>query len=157
MLLKGWREWGQDLPAHLHGMFAFALHDGARTFLVRDRLGVKPLYLAEVDGALRAASTLPALLAGGGVDTRVDPVALHHYLSWHSVVPAPRTILRGVTKVPPATVVAIEPDGRRPPPCTGTRRSSGARTSRTGRKRCATPCSARSGGAWWPTCRSGSS
>ena len=80
-------------------MFAFALHeDAGRTILVRDRLGVKPLYLAEAGGALRAASTLPALLAGGGVDTRVDPVALHHYLSWHSVVPAPRTILRGVTQ-----------------------------------------------------------
>ncbi|MDA0162462.1 N-acetylglutaminylglutamine amidotransferase [Solirubrobacter ginsenosidimutans] len=113
VLLKGWREWGSELPRRLHGMFAFALHDGARTFLVRDRLGVKPLYLADVPGALRAASTLPALLAGGGVDTRVDPVALHHYLSWHSVVPAPRTILRGVTKVPPATVLVIEADGRR--------------------------------------------
>ena len=49
--------------------------------------------------ALRFASTLPALLAGGGVDTSVDPVALHHYLSWHAVVPAPRTILRGVRKL----------------------------------------------------------
>jgi asparagine synthase (glutamine-hydrolysing) len=115
VLLKGWAQWGADLPSHLQGMFAFALHEdrSGRTVLVRDRLGVKPLYLAEVDGALRAASTLPALLAGGGVDTRVDPVALHHYLSWHSVVPAPRTILRGVTKLPPATVLTIEPDGRR--------------------------------------------
>src|SRR3954453_22547692 len=113
VLLKGWREWGRELPAHLHGMFAFALHDGARTFLVRDRLGVKPLYLAEVDGALRAASTLPALLAGGGIDTRVDPIALHHYLSWHSVVPAPGTTPRGVPKVPPATILVIEAEGRR--------------------------------------------
>src|SRR3954454_23129104 len=113
VLLKGWREWGEDLPRHLNGMFAFALHDGTRTVLVRDRLGIKPLYLAEAGGSLRAASTLPALLAGGGIDTRVDPVALHHYLSWHSVVPAPRTILRGVTKLPPATLLVIEPDGRR--------------------------------------------
>ena len=49
----------------------------------------------------------------GGVDTRVDPVALHHYLSFHSIVPAPRTILRGVRKLPPATVLVLEPDGRR--------------------------------------------
>src|SRR4029079_7845049 len=55
---------------------------------------------------------LPALLAGGDIDTGIDPVALHHYMTFHSVVPAPRTILRGVTKVPPATLVAIEPDGR---------------------------------------------
>src|SRR4029077_1325642 len=45
-------------------------------------------------------------------DTRIDPVALHHYLTFHSVVPPPRTILRGVTKVPPASLVAIEADGQ---------------------------------------------
>jgi asparagine synthase (glutamine-hydrolysing) len=45
------------------------------------------------------------------VDTTVDPVALHHYLSWHSVVPPPRTILSGVSKLPPATVRTIERDG----------------------------------------------
>ncbi len=111
VLLKGWRQWGEDLPNHLFGMFAFVLRDGGRTILVRDRLGVKPLYLSESGGVLRAASTLPALLAAGGVDTRVDPVALHHYLSWHSVVPTPLTILRGVTKLPPATIRVIEPDG----------------------------------------------
>ena len=78
-------------------MFAFAIYEHARGRLVlaRDRLGVKPLYLADVGGALRFASTLPALLAGGGIDTAIDPVALHHYLSWHAVVPAPRTILNG--------------------------------------------------------------
>jgi asparagine synthase (glutamine-hydrolysing) len=80
---------------------------------VRDRLGIKPLYLAELDGALRFASTLPALLAGGGIDTEIDSVALHHYLSWHAVVPAPLTILRGVRKLPPATVLRIDADGRR--------------------------------------------
>lgn len=114
VLLKGWAQWGEELPSHLYGMFAFVIHeDGGRTVLVRDRLGVKPLYLSERGGVLRAASTLPALLAAGGVDTRIDPVALHHYLSWHSVVPAPRTILRGVTKLPPATILTIEPDGTR--------------------------------------------
>ena len=82
--------------------------------LGRDRLGIKPLYLAELDGALRFASTLPALLAGGGgIDTEIDPVALHHYLSFHSVVPAPLTILRGVRKLPPATLLRIEPNGAR--------------------------------------------
>ncbi|MFM9587256.1 asparagine synthase-related protein, partial [Streptomyces caniscabiei] len=43
--------------------------------------------------------------------TAVDDVALHHYLSWHSIVPAPRTILRGVRKLPPATVRVVEPGG----------------------------------------------
>jgi asparagine synthase (glutamine-hydrolysing) len=115
VLLKGWAEWGEALPEHLAGMFAFCLVEEAtgRTVLVRDRLGVKPLYLAEFEGGLRAASSLPALLRAGGVDTRVDPVALHHYLSWHSVVPAPRTILRGVRKLAPATLLVIEPGVRR--------------------------------------------
>jgi asparagine synthase (glutamine-hydrolysing) len=113
VLLKGWREWGEDLPRHLLGMFAFCIVDGGRIVFARDRLGIKPLYLTESAGGLRAASTLPALLRAGGVDTAVDPIALHHYLSWHSVVPAPRTILRGVTKLPPATLLVIEPDGKR--------------------------------------------
>jgi len=56
-------------------------------------------------------SSVPALLAGGEVDTSIDPVALHHYLSWHAVVPAPLTILRGVRKLPPATVRVYERDG----------------------------------------------
>ncbi|HWN35826.1 MAG TPA: N-acetylglutaminylglutamine amidotransferase, partial [Pseudonocardia sp.] len=68
-------------------------------------------YLAETPGRLRFASTLPALLAAGEVDTSIDPVALHHYLSFHSVVPAPRTILAGVRKLPPATVRVIAADG----------------------------------------------
>ncbi len=115
VILKGYAEWGADVVEHLLGMFAFAIVERAsgRALLARDRLGIKPLYLAEVDGALRFASTLPALLAGGGVDTALDPIALHHYLSFHSVVPAPRTVLAGVRKLPPATTLTIEADGRR--------------------------------------------
>ncbi len=86
--------------------------DSGRLILGRDRLGIKPLYLAQTADRLRFASSLPALLAGGGVDTSIDPVALDHYLTFHAVVPAPRTILAGVRKLPPATVRTIEPDGR---------------------------------------------
>jgi asparagine synthase (glutamine-hydrolysing) len=116
VVLRGWREWGEGVLDRLAGMFAFALleTETGRCALVRDRLGIKPLYLTDLPGGgLRAASTLPALLAAGGVDTSVDPVALHHYLSWHSAVPAPRTILAGVRKLPPATVLIVEPDGTR--------------------------------------------
>jgi asparagine synthase (glutamine-hydrolysing) len=97
-----------------HGMFAFAVaeRDSGRPTLVRDRLGIKPLYHAELPGALRFASTLPALLAGGSIDTDLDPVAVHHYMHFHAVVPAPHTILRGVRKLPPATIRVIERDGR---------------------------------------------
>ena len=113
VVVKAYAEWGTDFVDHLIGMFAVAIveRDTGRVVLARDRLGIKPLYLAEVPGALRFASTLPALLAGGGVDTTIDPVALAHYLTFHSVVPAPRTILRGVSKLPPATVRTYEPDG----------------------------------------------
>jgi asparagine synthase (glutamine-hydrolysing) len=113
VILKGYAHWGPDVVSHLHGMFAFVVteRDTGRVVMARDRLGIKPLYLAETPGRLRFASTLPALLRAGAVDTSIDPVALHHYLSWHAVVPAPRTILRGVRKLPPATYRVIEPDG----------------------------------------------
>jgi asparagine synthase (glutamine-hydrolysing) len=99
---------------HFFGMFAFALleQDTGRLVLGRDRLGIKPLYLTQTTDRLRFASSLPALLAGGGVDTSIDPIALNHYMSFHAVVPAPMTILSGVRKLPPATVRTIEPDGR---------------------------------------------
>jgi asparagine synthase (glutamine-hydrolysing) len=115
VILKAYHHWGDSFVDHLTGMFAFAVveRDSGRDVLGRDRLGIKPLYLAEVGTSLRVASTLPALLAGGGVDTSIDPVALHQYLTFHSVVPAPRTILQGVRKLPPATLLCIEPDGRR--------------------------------------------
>ncbi|MEV1132214.1 N-acetylglutaminylglutamine amidotransferase [Agromyces sp. NPDC049794] len=114
VILVAYAQWGEDFVDHLVGMFAIGLVDRARRRLVlaRDRLGIKPLYLAETPTRLRFASTLPALLRGGDVDTSVDPVALHHYLSWHSIVPAPRTVLRGVRKLPPATLRVVEADGR---------------------------------------------
>lgn len=113
VLLKAFHRWGSACVEHFKGMFAFAVADRRTGELVlgRDRLGIKPLYIAQVPGAVRFASSLPALLAGGGIDTDVDRVALHHYMSFHSVVPAPRTILQGVRKVPPATIRTISPDG----------------------------------------------
>ncbi|MBO3753146.1 N-acetylglutaminylglutamine amidotransferase [Streptosporangiaceae bacterium NEAU-GS5] len=113
VLLKAYHRWGRDCVTHLKGMFAFAIHERDSGVLVlgRDRLGIKPLYVSRTPGRLRFASTLPALLAGGGVDTTLDLVALHHYMTFHSVVPPPRTILAGVSKLPPATVRTVRPDG----------------------------------------------
>ena len=114
VLVKAFHLWGAECVRRFKGMFAFAISDRTTGTLTlgRDRLGIKPLYTAEVAGAMRFASSLPALLAGGGVNTDVDRVALHHYMSFHSVVPAPRTILQGVRKLPPATVRSVHPDGR---------------------------------------------
>ncbi|RXF73637.1 N-acetylglutaminylglutamine amidotransferase [Hansschlegelia zhihuaiae] len=114
VIVKGWKAWGTELPNKLFGMFAIAIHerDSGRVILIRDRLGIKPLYVSEGNGRLRFASSLPSLLAAGGVDTSIDPAALNAYMTFHSVVPAPRTILSGVRKLPPATLKIWEPDGR---------------------------------------------
>ena len=113
VILKAYARWGERCVERLFGMFAFAVFDHARhrLTLARDRLGIKPLYLAQGRDSVRFASTLPGLLAGGGVDTEIDPVALHHFFSWHGVVPAPYTILKGVRKLAPATVMTVEADG----------------------------------------------
>jgi asparagine synthase (glutamine-hydrolysing) len=114
VLLKAYDRWGESFVDHLHGMFAMAIaeRDSGDVLLVRDRLGIKPLYTARVDGGVRFASSLPALVAGGGIDTSLDPVALHHYLTFHSVVPAPLTLLKGVRRVEPGTMLRISAAGR---------------------------------------------
>jgi asparagine synthase (glutamine-hydrolysing) len=77
VILKAFHHWrAERFVDHLSGMFAFAIVEPAsgRLVLGRDRLGVKPLYLAEVPVALRLASTLPALLVRGApIDTESDP------------------------------------------------------------------------------------
>ncbi|HET7369536.1 MAG TPA: N-acetylglutaminylglutamine amidotransferase [Gammaproteobacteria bacterium] len=115
VILKGYHAWGEDCVKRFNGMFAFAIaeRDSGRVVLARDRLGIKPLYYHAGDKMFSFASSLPALLAGGVSDHGVDPVALHHYMTFHSVVPAPHTILKAVRKLPPATVMVIQPDGRR--------------------------------------------
>ena len=114
VILKAYAAWGIECVDRFYGMFAFAIweRDSGRLILARDRFGIKPLYYTESLHSLRFASTLPALLAGGDIDTEIDPVALHHYMSFHAVVPAPHTIIKGVRKLPPATVRVIDADGR---------------------------------------------
>lgn len=113
VILKAWHAWGEDCVSRFHGMFAFVLHerDSGRLVMARDRFGIKPLYLAEAGGALRFASSLPAIVKAGGVDTSIDVEALHNYMTFHAVVPPPRTILSGVRKLPPATIRVYRRDG----------------------------------------------
>jgi asparagine synthase (glutamine-hydrolysing) len=113
VVIKAFHKWGPRCVERFKGMFAFAIVDrdtGVLT-LARDRLGIKPLYLAQAPGRLRFASSVRALLQAGEIDTELDREALHHYMTFHSVVPAPLTIYRGVRKLPPATVRVIQPDG----------------------------------------------
>jgi asparagine synthase (glutamine-hydrolysing) len=114
VILKAFHRWGPDCVQHFKGMFAFGIvnTDTGELTLARDRLGIKPLYYSETASRLRFASSIPALLKAGGVDTSIDRVALHHYFTFHSVVPAPHTMYAGVRKLPPATVRTITPDGK---------------------------------------------
>ncbi len=113
VILKAFHAWGDACVERFHGMFAFAIaeRDTGHVTLARDRFGIKPLYHAGTGDALRFASSLPALLEAGGIDASIDLQALHAYMTFHAVVPPPRTILKGVRKLPPATVRRIAPDG----------------------------------------------
>ena len=113
VILKAYHAWGKNCVQHFNGMFAFAIahRDSGETFIARDRLGIKPLYFSKTDKAFRFASSLPALLAYDDIGKAIDPVALHHYMTFHSVVPAPNTILRDVKKMKPGTTLTVTPDG----------------------------------------------
>ena len=114
VILRAYAEWGEACVERLHGAFAFAIWDRnhGRLFLARDRLGIKPFYFSRTERGLRFASSTQALLAAGGVDTAIDPVALHHHFTLHAVVPAPHTLLKGVRKLPPATTMTVDRSGR---------------------------------------------
>jgi asparagine synthase (glutamine-hydrolysing) len=111
VILRAYAEWGEACVERLHGMFAFAIWNREKLFLARDRLGVKPLYYSGTTGVFRFASTSQALLAAGGVNTSIDPVALHHLFTLHAVVPAPRTILNGIRKLAPGTTLTVNARG----------------------------------------------
>ncbi|MFI0606935.1 MAG: asparagine synthase (glutamine-hydrolyzing) [Anaerolineae bacterium] len=108
VLAHAYEEWGLAFVERLRGMFAIALWDGPRSRLVlaRDRLGIKPLVYGEHDGRLGWASEIKALLAAG-FPRRLDPMALHDYLSFN-YVPAPLTMFEGIQKLPPAHLAVWE-------------------------------------------------
>ena len=110
VLLYLYLERGPEMLRDLDGMFAFALWDGRteRLLLARDRMGIKPLYVAcRPDGTVLFASELKALIASQAVDDAIDLQALHDYLALN-YVPGPRSILRGVEKLPPAHALIWE-------------------------------------------------
>ncbi len=114
VILKAYAEWGVDCLQRLHGMFAFAIRDEhkGQLILARDRVGIKPLYYTRSGSRVLFASTTQALLAADpAIDTGIDAYALHNLFSLHAVVPAPRTVLKGIRKVRPAHVVVIGDDG----------------------------------------------
>ena len=106
VLLRGYQQWGIDeLVRRLRGMFAFGIWDNSRRtlYLVRDRLGVKPLVWAAQDGEIAFAST-PAALKAGGFTGPVEPRAMLEFLEFGYVTDA-SCIYSGVHKLPPATIL----------------------------------------------------
>src|SRR6202165_3478029 len=103
VLVHGYEEWGERLVERLNGMFAFAVLDlrRGRVLLARDRMGIKTLHYAVDDRRLVFASELKALLCDPVLRRDLDPVALDEYLALE-FVPSPRSIVRGIGKLPPA-------------------------------------------------------
>ena len=116
-IVHAYEEWGTDCPAHLRGMFAFAIFDQRdearrRLLIARDRLGIKPLYLWQANGQLLFASEVRALLASGRVARRVSDAGLYSYLAFGSVQ-EPLTMVQDVVSLPPGTWLTCEtvPEG----------------------------------------------
>ncbi|HEX8223229.1 MAG TPA: XrtA/PEP-CTERM system amidotransferase [Allosphingosinicella sp.] len=118
VVLAGWRQWGPDCLRRFNGMFAFALYDAGDDvlFLARDRLGVKPLYLATLpDGALVFASELKGLLAHPLLRRNPSPRALEDYLAL-GYVPDDSCMVEGVVKLAAGHCLLVRRGGPIPPP-----------------------------------------
>jgi len=113
VILKAYRQWGEDCPRYLHGMFAFAIWDANKQqlFAARDRFGIKPFYFSMLSDGFRFASNTQALLAAGDIDKSLDAEALHFQYTLHAVIPAPRTVLKGIRKLDPAHSMVVTADG----------------------------------------------
>ncbi len=112
VIIKAYHYWGEDCVKYLDGMFAFCVWDqpNQKLFIARDRMGIKPLYYNLSNKAFTFASNSQALLTQE-LDRSVNPLALQQQLSLHGVVPAPNTIINGIQKVKPATVITINTKG----------------------------------------------
>lgn len=104
VLVHGWEEWGEDLPIHLRGMFAFSLWDARRNvlFCARDRLGIKPFYYTQSAGGLAWASEQkPLLLASAKGPALVRRALIRHLLIGFQ--PGPWSMFQGIQQLPPGT------------------------------------------------------
>ncbi|MBK3579576.1 asparagine synthase (glutamine-hydrolyzing) [Streptomyces sp. MBT65] len=113
VVLRAYAEWGEAVAEHLDGMFAFAVWDEReqRLLLVRDRLGVKPLYWAAVDGGLAFASEPKALFAHPEIRPRVDADGLRE--AYSLLFNTGPTVWSGVREVEPGGLLVLDRDGVR--------------------------------------------
>ena len=112
VILHAFEEWGIDCLSRFRGMFAFALWDARarQLWLVRDRIGIKPLYYSVHHGRVTFASEIKALLRDPDQRRAVDETALFHYLSFLTT-PGPETLFDGIRKIPAGTWVRFDADG----------------------------------------------
>ncbi len=113
VILHGYEQWDIDCLKYLRGMFAFAIWDNKkqRLFMARDRLGKKPLVYLIKNGGLIFASEIKALLQNPLIEKKINPSALHYYLTYQ-YVPSPDTIFEGIKKLPPAHYLIYEPEDK---------------------------------------------
>jgi asparagine synthase (glutamine-hydrolysing) len=111
VLVHAYEEFGPSMLARLRGMFAFAIFDRPRRrlFLARDHFGQKPLYYTKAPGRFAFASELKALLPLPWLDRTLDPQAFPDFVAWLSL-PAPRTHLRAVHKLPAGSSLLLDLD-----------------------------------------------
>ncbi|HEX8476443.1 MAG TPA: asparagine synthase (glutamine-hydrolyzing) [Pyrinomonadaceae bacterium] len=111
-ILHLYEERGLDFVHDIEGDYGIALWDSQREqlVLVRDRIGVKPLYFYQRDGRFIFASEIKAILAHPSVTAEVDEEALYHYLSFLTT-PAPQTLFRGIQKIPAGHMLVVRRDG----------------------------------------------
>jgi len=113
VLVHGYKEWGIDgLVERLIGMFAFAIWDvrARRLTIVRDRVGIKPVYFTRAGGRFLFGSEIKAILTDPAVPRAVNGTAVAHYLSF-MITPPPLTMFRGIFKLPSGHIMEIEADG----------------------------------------------
>ena len=113
VILHAFEQWGIGCLEKFRGMFAIALWDANRRelWLVRDRIGVKPLYYSLQNGRLTFASEIKAILEDPDQKRVLSEEALYHYLSFLTA-PAPDTMFEGIKKLPPGTWLRVRADGR---------------------------------------------
>ncbi len=113
VILRAFEEWGIACLEKFRGMFAIALWDtrAHRLWLIRDRIGVKPLYYSIHHGRITFASEIKALLQDPQQARAVNEEALFHYLSFLTT-PAPDTLFAGIHKLPPGTYLTVDADGQ---------------------------------------------
>ncbi len=112
VIIHSFEQWGIECVKKFRGMFAFAIWDcnTRELWLVRDRIGVKPLYFTDTGKRFIFASEVKSILADPVIERKVNEEALYHYLSFLTT-PAPNTMFAGINKLPPASYLKVSDDG----------------------------------------------